>query len=237
MGKNLIQQARGKGGPRYRAPSHRYRGATRYPSLNENNVRGTVADLINCPGHSAPLCVVDYENGNSALMIAADAIKVGQDVEIGPGTAIKPGNITLLKNIPEGTYIYNIESAPGDGGKFVKASGTFARIVTKQKGDIIVLLPSKKKKAFRPECRATIGMVAGSGRCEKPFYKAGRRHHAMRARNKLYPLVSGTSMNAVDHPFGGSKSSKKGRSTTTSGNAPPGRKVGLLRARKTGKKR
>jgi len=131
--------------------------------------------------------------------------------------------------------IYNIESNPGDGGKLVRSSGTFARVVSQLKNKVVVQLPSKKTKEFNPDCRAIIGSVAGSGRLEKPLLKAGTRHHKMKARNKLYPITSGVSMNAVDHPFGGSKSSHKGRPTTARKNAPPGRKVGMVRARKTGR--
>ena len=98
-------------------------------------------------------------------------------------------------------------------------------------------LPSSKTKDFNPDCRACIGIIAGSGRKEKPFLKAGTKHHAMKARNKLYPSVSGTSQNAVDHPFGGSSSSVKGRPTQAPRNAPPGRKVGKIAPTRTGRKK
>ena len=149
---------------------------------------------------------------------------------------IERGNVLQLKNIPEGTLIYNIESNPGDGGKFVRSSGTFARIVGKMKNKIIILLPSKKKKDFNPECRATIGIIAGGGRKEKPFLKAGKMYHKMRQKNKLYPKVCGVSMNAVDHPFGGSKSSHKGRPTQSGRFDPPGRKVGKISPKRTGRR-
>jgi large subunit ribosomal protein L2 len=100
-----------------------------------------------------------------------------------------------------------------------------------------VQLPSSKTKRFLPDCRATIGIIAGSGRKEKPFLKAGTRHYAMKAKNKLYPSVSGTSMNSVDHPFGGSSSAHKGRPTQAARNAPPGRKVGKIAPKRTGRKK
>jgi len=101
----------------------------------------------------------------------------------------------------------------------------------------MVQLPSSKTKRFLPDCRATIGIIAGSGRKEKPFLKAGKRHYAMKAKNKLWPQVSGSSMNSVDHPFGGSSSASKSGPTQASRNAPPGRKVGKIAPKKTGKKR
>jgi large subunit ribosomal protein L2 len=88
-----------------------------------------------------------------------------------------------------------------------------------------------------PECRAIIGVIAGSGRPEKPFLKAGTKFFAMRAKNKLWPIVSGTSMNSVNHPFGGKSSHAKGIPTQSSRNAPPGRKVGKIAPKRTGRKK
>ena len=100
---------------------------------------------------------------------------------------------------------------------------------------IVVELPSSKRRTFMPDCRAIIGTIAGGGRTEKPFLKAGTRHFKMKAKNKFYPIVSGISMNAVAHPFGGKGSHTKGRPTQASRNAPPGRKVGSIAPRRTGR--
>ena len=86
-------------------------------------------------------------------------------------------------------------------------------------------------------CRAMIGEVAGGGRLEKPFLRAGARHHAKRAAGRVYPRMRGIAMAAVYHPFGGGRHQHPGKSTSTSRNAPPGRKVGLIAPRKTGRKR
>ena len=102
---------------------------------------------------------------------------------------------------------------------------------------ITVLLPSKKKKIFNGGCRASIGVVAGGGRPDKPMLKAGNMHYKMKAKNKLYPIVSGGAMNAVDHPFGNARSSRKSKAKPVSKNAPPGRKVGMVGARRTGRRK
>lgn len=236
MGKNLIQQKRGKGSPTYRAPSFRYKGKAKYISYSKNELKGTVMDILHCQGHDAPLVKIKYENGEEVLVQAPEEIRVGDSISNGENVEIKTGNVLPLKNIPEGIDIYNIESNRGDGGKFARASGASAKIVTKMKDKITVLLPSNKRKIFGPECRAMVGVVAGGGRLEKPLLKAGTRYHKMRAKNKLYPSVSGTSMNAVSHPFGGSSSHTKGRPTQASRNAPPGRKVGKIAPKRTGRK-
>jgi large subunit ribosomal protein L2 len=234
MGKNLIQQARGKGGPTYRAPSFKYKAKVSYPKNAES---GEIIDFIKCRGHSSPLAKVKYQNGEETFVIAAEGLRVGDKVNLGKSATNKTGNTLLLKDIPPGTQIFNIELKPGDGGKFVRSGGCFAKLVSKKENEVTIMLPSKKLKTFNSSCRATIGITAGTGRTEKPFMKAGKRYYHMKARNKLYPRVCGISMNAVDHPHGTSRSSKKGHPTIARKNAPPGAKVGKIRPRRTGMKR
>ncbi|MEA3430970.1 MAG: 50S ribosomal protein L2 [Nanoarchaeota archaeon] len=237
MGKRLIQQARGKGGPRYRAPSFKYKGMAVNKKLKPGVFKGEILDFVKCRGHSTPLAAIRYEDGETLYMLGVEGLKVGEFIETGEGIAVRSGNTLALKDIPEGALINNIEQNPGDGGKFVRASGTFAKVVTKMADKIIVILPSKKQKIFKPNCRATIGVLAGGGRPEKPFLKAGAKYYKMKSKNKLWPHVCGQSMNAVDHPHGGSRSSKKNYPYTVSRNAPPGAKVGSIAAKRSGRKK
>jgi len=237
MGKNLIQQRRGRGTATFRAPSFRYKGKAKFNKISEDVLKGRIKDIIKCQGHSAPLLKIKFENGEEVLMIAPEGVRVGESIRSGPEAKIKRGYILPLKNIPEGTPVFNIELNPGDGGKFVKASGNTAKIVGKTSAGVSIKLPSNKQKIFNPECRACIGIIAGSGRTEKPLLKAGNRYYAKKAKNKLYPKVQGTSMNAVAHPFGSKSSHVKGRPTQASRNAPPGRKVGSIAPKRTGHKR
>ncbi len=234
MGKNIIQQARGKGSPTYRAPSFKYKAKVAYPNQASS---GQIVDFIKCRGHSAPLAKIRYNNGEETFVVAAEGIKLGDQIQLGEGAATGTGNTLFLKDIPVGTAIFNIEIKPGDGGKFVRSGGCFAKIISKRENEVIIMLPSKKERSFNPNCRATIGLIAGAGRKDKPFLKAGNRYHYMRARNKLYPRTKGQSMNAVDHPHGTHRSSKKGQPTIADKNAPPGAKVGKIRPRRTGMQR
>ena len=237
MGKSLIQQKRGKGGPRYRAPSFRYEGKAELLRQDRDKIiDASITDILHSSGHSAPLMELKYSNGEVGLLQAPEGVRVGDKIEFGNEVELKSGNVLPLKNIPEGTSIYNIESNPGDGGKFVRSSGGSARIITKSEDGIIVELPSSKRKTFLPECRAVIGVVAGAGRTEKPFLKAGTKFYKMKARNKLWPIVSGTSMNSVSHPFGGRSSHAKGIPTQSARNSPPGRKVGKIAPKRTGRR-
>jgi len=234
MGKNLISQRRGRGTMRYRSPGFNFLGKPKHRNLDNQIVTGIIEDILHCPGHYAPLIKVKFLNGEETLMISPEGIKVGDQIKAGPGAPAELGNATRLKDIPEGTSIINVENAPGDGGKFIRSSGTMGRILVKTEKIVKILMPSKKEKDFNPNCRAQIGVVAGSGRKEKPFMKAGNRYHAKKARGKLYPNVSGLAMNAVDHPFGGSSSHNKGRPTIAPRYAPAGKKVGKIRPRRTG---
>ncbi len=235
MGKRLIQQARGKGGPTYRAPSFRYKGEAKYIPQNVETISGTVTDLIKCQGHSGPLAQIEYDNGDVCLMIAPEQIRVGDNVMAGNDAELERGNVLPLHNIPEGTLVFNLESVPGDGGKFVRSSGTFARVISQMKDGVIVQLPSKKKKTFHPNCRASIGVISSGGRKDKPMLKAGVKYYAMKAKNKLWPSISGNAQNAADHPFGNSRSQRKSKAKPAPKNAPPGRKVGMIRPRHTGR--
>ena len=235
MGKNLISQKRGKGSIRYRAHSFYYKAEASLPKTTPETRNGKVMDIVECPGHYAPLSVVVYDNGEECYTIAPEGIRVGEMVQAGENAELKLGNVLPLKNIPEGTSVFNIENHPGDGGKFVRSSGGFAKVVAKLNDRITLLLPSKKRKEFNPECRAIIGIIAGSGRTDKPMLKAGNMYHKTKARNTVWPSISGTSQNSVNHPFGGSSSGHKGRPTIAPKHAPPGRKVGKIRPRQTGR--
>ncbi len=231
MGKNLTQQARGKGGPSFTAPSFRYLGEAR---IKHGVSNAHVIDIVKSQGHLAPLLHVKYNDGSDGLIIAPEGVHTGQLLQIGDNATLELGNTLFLKDIPEGTTVFNIEGQPGDGGKYCRTSGTSGKVVAKTEKAISTLLPSKKIKEFHMNCRATLGIVAGAGRKEKPFLKAGTKFFFRNARGKRYPNMSGSAQNAVDHPFGNKRSSRKSKARPAPQNAPPGRNVGYIRPRRTG---
>jgi len=241
MGKRLISQRRGRGTPTYRSASHRFKGKIKYRAYDsiesEGSLKGKVVDIMHDPGRTAPVARVKFENGEERLILAPEALMLNEEVECGVKARVKPGNSLPLSEIPEGTPIYNIENRPGDGGKLVRSSGTYASLITHDADKAVIELPSGELKALNPQCRATVGVVAGGGRREKPFLKAGKKYHALRAKGKKSVRVRGVAMNAVDHPHGGGNRQHPGRPTTVSRHAPPGRKVGSIAARRTGKRR
>jgi large subunit ribosomal protein L2 len=236
MGRRIQGQRRGRGTPTFRAPSHRYKADLEHKNSEEHDtISGEIVGIEHDPARSAPLADVEFEDGDRRLVLAPEGITVGDTLQVGVSAEIKPGNTLPLAEIPEGIPICNVESQVGDGGKFARASGVNAQLMSHDRDVAVVQLPSGEVRRLPPECRATIGVVAGGGRTEKPFVKAGNKHHKMKARGTKYPRVRGVAMNAIDHPFGGGGRQHPGKPKSVSRDAPPGRKVGDIASKRTGR--
>jgi large subunit ribosomal protein L2 len=239
MGKRIIVQRRGKGTSVYKAPSHRYKGEVTHRRYDEKEkkgvVKGRITDILHDPGRSTPLVQVEFEDGEKGLMPALEGMKVGDEVACGVEAEITRGNTLPLANIPEGTPISNVENLPGDGGKFIRASGSYGLVIAHDVDKAVIQLPSGELKTLDPRCRATIGIIAGGGRVDKPILKAGKMWHVLKPTARYWPKVRKVAMNPVDHPHGGG-SRRPGKPASVSRNAPPGQKVGLIAPRRTGRK-
>jgi large subunit ribosomal protein L2 len=218
MGKRILAQRKGRGVLGFRSPSHRHVGEVKYRPFkkNEKLFKFKVIDLIHSPGRGAPVARIQYDDGQKSLWLPPEGI------------------IMPLKKMPLGTLIFNIESTPQDGGKFARASGVAAIVRNKSGNKVEILFRSKKTKWINEHCLATVGVVAGGGRTDKPFLKAGNKFHYNKSKAKKWPVVRGVAMNAVSHPYGGGAKQSPHKSTTTSRDRPPGRKVGQIAARRTG---
>ncbi|MBS7624074.1 50S ribosomal protein L2 [Candidatus Bathyarchaeota archaeon] len=241
MGKRILVQRRGRGSPTFRAATHKRVAPAKYPNLSGINImdrvlKGQILELVHDPGRGAPLAYIELETGERYYTIAPEGIREGQIIEVGGKASINVGNILPVKVIPEGTVICNIELSPGDGGKIARSSGSYATIISHTPEGTMISLPSGKTRYVNDLCLATIGVVAASGRTEKPFVKAGKRFHLMRAKGHKYPRVRGRAMIAALHPFGSGRRGAR-KPTTVSRNAPPGRKVGLIAAKRAGRKK
>lgn len=236
MGKRLIQQRRGRTQSKFNAPSHRFKGKIKYARDNENK-EGIVKDIIHDPGRSAPLASIMLNDNKKILVLAPEGIKVGDKIKFTDNKKeIGVGNVLPVGKIPEGAPIYNIELSPGDGGKLVRAGGSNATVVSQDKKKTVIQLPSGQFKTLDSTCKATVGIIAGGGRRDKPFLKAGKKHIAYKKRGKQYPIVRGVAMCAVSHPHGGGGHQHVGKPSTVKRGASPGRKVGSIAAKRTGRK-
>jgi len=169
-------------------------------------------------------------SGQVIRILAPAGLAVSNTVNLNGGEATT-GSVLPVNQIPEGTRICNVEMRPGDGGKLVRTAGTSALIILHAE-TTKVQLPSGAYKDLNPLCRATVGMIGGSGRPEKPFAKAGKKFNAFRSRAKEHLHVRGVAMNPVNHPHGGGAHQHIGRHSTVKKGAWPGRKVGRIAPKK-----
>lgn len=237
MGKNILVQRRGRGTSVFRAHTHRRVAAARYPHpVGEGEmIQGTVKDIVHESGRGTPLILVEFRNGRSCYLPSPEGVGLNQTISHGETASPEIGNILPLANMPEGAMICNIESTPGDGGKIAKASGAYATVVAHTPRGTQLRLPSDRTIYANDKCRAMIGVMSSAGRTEKPFLTAGKRQALMRSRGRRWPIVKGQSMVAASHPHGGGRHKHAGKPTTVSRTTPPGRKVGMIAARQTGR--
>jgi len=232
MGKRIITQRRGRATSTYMVRKKAFNYKMQFPPRLTG--KGKIIKLFSSAAHTAPIAKIHRKEG-SFYVPAHKMMVEGTTIDF-DSKEIKPGQILELKDIPIKTKIYCIESRPGDGGKFIKSGGNSATINRIIGDSVMVLFPSKKEKKLNPKCRAIVGVCAGAGRLDKPVLKAGKQHHIKRSQGKLWPRTSPIKMNAIDHPFGSGRG-KNPKSKIAKRNAPPGRKVGLIRPKRTGKKK
>lgn len=235
MGKTLIQQARGRAGPRYRTKKKAFRICIKYPSINYNG-EAEILKLLNVSCYRCPIAKIKTRDGEIFYNVAVRGLLEGQKIMINLCNGNpKIGDILPLGLIPVGLDVCNLESYKGSGGKFVRTSGISAKIIKKENNNLYLKMPSGKEKILPADIRATIGIVAAGGRKEKPILKAGKMVYIKGAiGGKVYPRTSAVKMNVIDHPFGSGRG-KRIKSKIPKRNVPPGAKVGLLRARRTGR--
>jgi large subunit ribosomal protein L8e len=161
---------------------------------------------------------------------------VEKKVNFAYSAALSVGNVLPLSQMPEGAIVSNIESTIGDRGALARVSGNYATVIGQNpdEGKTRVKLPSGAKKVLSNKCRATVGIVAGGGRVDKPLLKAGRAYHKFKVKRNSWPKTRGVAMNPVDHPHGGGNHQHIGHASTVRRDAPAGQKVGLIAARRTG---
>jgi len=237
LGKRTLVRRRGKGGKQFQAIKRGKIVPTKYPNLQLTEQRfGSIVDIVHERGRDAPLAKIKFDKEISYLP-APDGMEVGEKIQIGNNVDFKPNNILALESIPDGTLICNLERNIGDGGKLVKSAGSSAIVFSHTAQGVSVKLPSGKFATLNPKCKAMIGIVSGAGRMEKPFLKAGNKAKYMIAHGKLYPKVRGIAQAAVYHPHGGGRHQHVGRQSSVGRTTPPGRKVGNISPRKTGRAR
>jgi len=207
----------------------------------EGYMKGLVRKIIHDPGRGAPLAEIVFHDPyrfklKKQIWTAVEGLHTGQFVYCGSKAQLAIGNVLPLSKMPEGTVVSMCEEKALDRGRFARASGCSCMIVghSDDGKKSRIRLPSGTRKSIPSTCRAVVGIVAGGGRMDKPILKAGNNFHKYRVKRNSWPKVRGCAMNPVEHPHGGGNHQHVGHPTTSGRACPPGAKVGLIAARRTG---
>jgi len=244
MGRIVRGQRKGRGGIFASKVKHRV-GAARMRVLDygerEGYVKGLVREIIHDPGRGAPLAKVTFRDPyrfklNKELMVAVEGLYTGQFIYCGKTAQLAVGNVLPIGKCPEGSVVSMVEDKYGDRGTIARASGCHCLVAghSEDGKKTAIKMPSGNRKRIASRSRAVVGVIAGGGRIDKPLLKAGTAFHKYRVKRNCWPRVRGVAMNPVEHPHGGGNHQHVGHPTTTARDAPSGKKVGLIAARRTG---
>jgi large subunit ribosomal protein L2 len=192
---------------------------------NKKDIPATVKSIEYDPNRTSFIALLNYADGEKRYIIAPQGIQVGMTVVSGDAVAPEVGNALLLKNMPLGTVVHNIELQPGQGGIIARSAGSSAQLNAKEEKYAVLKMPSGELRKILVQCMATVGSVSNSDHALESIGKAGRnRWKGIKPRNR------GVAMNPVDHPMGGGE----GRS---SGGHPRSRTGKYAKGEKTRKKK
>jgi len=172
---------------------------------NKKDIPATVKTIEYDPNRTAFIALLNYVDGEKRYIIAPQGLEVGAHVISGDAVAPEVGNALLLKNMPLGTVVHNIELQPGKGGSLARSAGTYAQLNAKEEKYCVLKMPSGELRKVLSLCMATVGIVSNSDHALQSMGKAGRnRWKGIRPRNR------GVAMNPVDHPMGGGEGKSSG---------------------------
>jgi large subunit ribosomal protein L2 len=172
---------------------------------NKKDIPATVKSIEYDPNRTAFIALLSYADGEKRYIIAPQGLEVGAKVISGDAVAPEVGNALLLKNMPLGTVVHNIELQPGKGGSMARSAGTYAQLNAKEEKYAVLKMPSGELRKVLITCMATVGTVSNSDHALESMGKAGRnRWKGIRPRNR------GVAMNPVDHPMGGGEGRSSG---------------------------
>jgi large subunit ribosomal protein L2 len=178
---------------------------------DKEGVPGKVASIEYDPNRTAWIALINYADGDKRFIVAAEGLKVGDQVLSSNSADIKPSNSLQIANVPVGTFLHNIEVEPGKGGKLARSAGSYGQLMAKETEYAQVRMPSGEIRLIHVNCRASIGQVSNLEHENVTIGKAGRSRWL-----GIRPTVRGVAKNPVDHPMGGGEGkSSGGRHPTT----------------------
>ncbi len=172
---------------------------------NKYDVSAVVERIEYDPNRTAFIALIKYQDGEYSYILAPQRLQVGDQVISSEKADIKPGNNMMLKNIPLGTIVHNVEIKIGKGGQLARSAGSYMQIMGRDSGHIIVKMSSGEVRLLKGECRATVGSVSNPDHQNRSYGKAGRMRWL-----GVRPTVRGVAMNPIDHPHGGGEGKTSG---------------------------
>jgi large subunit ribosomal protein L2 len=201
---------RGRITVRHRGGGHKRRYRMIDFRRDKPDVPGRIATIEYDPNRSARIALVQYADGEKRYILHPVGLQVGDEVITSDKADIKPGNCMKLVSIPLGTFVHNVELQSGHGGQLCRSAGTYAQVMAKEAGYVLLRLPSGELRKVWGQNRGTIGQVGNTEHENIVIGKAGRSRW-----KGIRPTVRGTAMNPVDHPHGGGEGRAKGRHPVT----------------------
>ncbi|MFA6136132.1 MAG: 50S ribosomal protein L2 [Candidatus Paceibacterota bacterium] len=156
------------------------------------------------PYRNAFIARIIYQNGKRSYILAYSSAKEGDLIVCSQKAPVKDGNRMMLKNIPVGYMVHNIEINPGKGGQVAKSAGSYAEVVANDENYTTLKMPSSERRKVLWDCFASIGQVSNPDYSLMTIGKAGRSRWL-----GVRPTVRGSAMNPVDHPYGGGEGRQK----------------------------
>jgi large subunit ribosomal protein L2 len=165
----------------------------------------TVERIEYDPNRTAFIALITYTDGEQAYILAPQRLAAGDQVIAGRKVDVKPGNAMEIAQMPVGTIVHNIELKPGKGGQMARAAGSYAQIVGRDRGMVVVRLTSGEQRYVPATAMASVGAVSNPDNSNQYLAKAGRTRWMGKR-----PLTRGVAKNPVDHPHGGGEGRTSG---------------------------
>lgn len=188
----------GKITTRHKGGGHKRRYRDIDFSFDKKNVPFTVKTVEYDPNRSGFIGLVAYRDGERRYILLSKNMRVGDTFVVSETAPLTPGNRLPLKNIPVGTFVYNVEVKPNGGAKLARSGGNYVEVSAKDAGYVDLKMPSTEVRKVLENAWATIGEVSNDENRLINLGKAGRSRWL-----GIRPTVRGTAQNPVDHPHGG----------------------------------
>ncbi|MDO8493406.1 MAG: 50S ribosomal protein L2 [bacterium] len=174
---------------------------------DKQNIPAKIESVEYDPNRTSFISLACYADGERRYVVTPKSMVVGNSFIVSENAPIKSGNRLKLKNVPVGTFIYNIELHPQGGAKLVRSAGNYGEVLGNDQGYSLIKMPSTEVRKIDENCYVSVGEVSNDEHGLVNIGKAGRSRWM-----GIRPTVRGTAMNPVDHPYGGGEG-RQGRGT------------------------